>query len=228
MNSFFKQALFIITQTSFFSVFLGCSTHQPKQASEFELFTNNLKPWIQAKKAEKLYPGNQITIEGSEDPQINGKYRVTTEWKLPLAYDVIINVKDKKFSQIVSEIKANYSIFSLNTKMTIRLTSLAGFVDVSGSVKNPAIKLVSSKKNFDDILGFVGGINLNSVDECNNGKVVVEQLGVLNTFPLKFNGERCVIKYKDYLPNIWFGGERINILRNKDSEHSPLCIRLRF
>lgn len=189
----------------------SCSTGHIPAPTESELFQQSFLPWRVPYQDSYLFPGNEILIEGSEDPQINGSYRVSPTGSLILAYNVVVKTNGKTFHKLIAEIKVAYSLFSLNTNMQIRLKSKTAFVQLTGLIQKSGYKVTRSNRTVDEIILLAGGYKKDSSDHCLANQINIQQLGVKNTFPIIIQDKTCKIKFSDFLPKKWFGGEIIEV-----------------
>tara|TARA_Y100000780_G_scaffold168837_1_gene153975 strand:+ start:36990 stop:38018 length:1029 start_codon:yes stop_codon:yes gene_type:complete len=114
-----------------------------------------------------MAPGHRFKISHPSDSKLSGVFRVNTNGRLRLPYDVTINVNDKTFSEVREEILKAYSRFFEDRvgKVSVTLYGRQYYVNIRGLVNNPGTYLVDHDDSLDMVISQAGGLVGNIVQE---------------------------------------------------------------
>jgi polysaccharide export outer membrane protein len=105
-----------------------------------------------------ISPGNLISIKTSDDPKLNGDYRVDFDGALQLPYDMVIHTSGLTLSDLQKRLEESYKPY-FKTTSGIRPTvkERRYWLDVRGLVDKPGRYLVDQDASLDQVLAMAGG-----------------------------------------------------------------------
>lgn len=114
-----------------------------------------------------MAPGHSFSIYHPSDSKLSGRYRADFNGNLRLPYSVVVNVKDKTFDQLKSEVLDKYSKFFQKGvgKVSFEIARRDFYVEVRGLVKKPGRYLVQSSDTIDLVINEAGGVDGSIVED---------------------------------------------------------------
>lgn len=152
-----------------------------------------------------MAPGHLFGIYHPSDSKLSGRYRADFNGRLRLPYNVVVDVKNKTFSDLRDEVLESYSKFFQRgvSKVNFELSRRDYYVEVRGLVKKPGRYLVSQSDSLDLVINEAGGVEGNIVEDYFSATLKQNQYSyqvLLNTYFENAQGAA---------PIHWTGGDSI-------------------
>lgn len=154
-----------------------------------------------------MAPGHLFSIYHPSDNKLSGRYRADFNGRLRLPYNVVVDVKNKTFSDLRDEVLESYSKFFQRGvgKVSFELSRRDYYVEVRGLVKKPGRYLVAQSDTLDLVINEAGGVEGNIVEDYFSASLKQNQYNyqvLLNSYFENAQGAA---------PIYWTGGDNIFI-----------------
>lgn len=115
-----------------------------------------------------INPGNVLKLSVSADPSISRNYTVSEEGTISIPGVGVLDVKEKKLSEVRDQIAKVISANYRNGSFSLVLSSAKIYVKVAGLVKKPGTLHLSSRSTLEDAIvasdGFSPGAKLSRIE----------------------------------------------------------------
>jgi protein involved in polysaccharide export with SLBB domain len=164
--------------------------------------------------AQKLNPGDGVRIGFSDITDLNsGGYFVQPDGVIQMPFIGLVNVNNKDFKDIKTEIVASYDSLYKKPKMTIYALFR---INILGEVANPGFYYVTDVDKFTSILALAGGTtgnaDLEAITIIRDQKeleldvnTIIKEGGSATDFGLR-SGDQI------YIPRTWWADRGITVL----------------
>lgn len=157
----------------------------------------------------QIAPGFLIALSSPQDQRLNGTFRVGSDGKLDLPYNVILKVSGMSLARLKGELERSYKpYFKGAPAISASVKQARYWVEVRGMVEKPGTYLVKKATPLDEIISLAGGLD---PDLGSSGYVRIDQGTKVNWVDLSDYYRRG--KLKD-VPH-WIGSDRIFFQKEK-------------
>ena len=162
-------------------------------------------PLLLQKRELLVAPGFEIELKSSDDPSINGKFKVDENGKIRLPYAISLQVAGLTEQQLKETIAGAYAqFFRSPSRIQVSISEARVYVDIGGLVQRPGRYLVKPKASLDELIGIAGGLLTNGDRALMARYARVDQ-----------SGQSRFLRLSDYYAGNtefqggWYGGERV-------------------
>jgi len=149
--------------------------------------------------------GNLIKIESYDDEKISADYRVTSEGKILLPYQIEASVAGLTLPQLSETLQKSFQpYFRTKPKFGLQIIESSVYVNALGLVAKPGAYLVSPTGSLDEVIGLAGGLEKNTTGQSSAQYVSIDNNQAKASIKLSeyFAGNKALVKG-------WAGGEKV-------------------
>jgi len=154
---------------------------------------------------ERLAAGNLIKVECYDDEHLSGEFRLTSEGKILMPYQVETMAAGLSIEELKSSLQRNFKAYFKSPPMfAIQVIDKSVYVRASGLVNKPGAYLVTSSSSLDEVIGLAGGLEKNQTGNS-----------VATYATIEINATKASVKLSEYfagnksLVTGWVGGEQV-------------------